>query len=416
MPVEIGGWGTWKYAGLLMIVVATGGCARQSPASYSLRKETQELPTKQRAEAADYLERLYGTYRFPRLRTANLAPSSSETEGPVAASSLQLKDQVEPARLEHGREIYTQQCFGCHGVTGAGDGPAAQYLDPPPRDYRKGVFKFTSTPRGRKPRHEDLVRIVRKGAKGTSMPAFPWMAHDDLEDLIAYVKSLSSRGQMELALIQESEDNLSVEDDPETPEDEIDSYDPERVAELANGIDADWTEAASLVVLPQTPMVPYNEQTIELGARAFVKESCYKCHGIDGRGNRQFNVGKDEWGRTAYAANIAAGMLHGGRRPIDIYRRIYTGINGTPMPGFGSTLEAQGKLDTIWHLTHFVTSIVEGRELPAELLKELAAESEAAARRELEGQQTPPEEPTSEPSESTSPSTTESESNTPSPE
>jgi mono/diheme cytochrome c family protein len=163
------------------------------------------------------------------------------------------------------------------------------------------------------------------------------------------------------------------------------------VVELADGIAADWAEAGSLVIRPQTPMIPYNDESIELGARAFVKESCYKCHGIDGRGNRQNNVGKDEWGRTAFAANIAAGTLHGGRRPVDIYRRIYSGINGTPMPGFASAFESQGKLDTIWHLTHFVTSIVEGRELPAELLQELADETEAAIKRELEQQQTPPE-------------------------
>jgi mono/diheme cytochrome c family protein len=136
-------------------------------------------------------------------------------------------------------------------------------------------------------------------------------------------------------------------------------------------------------------MVPYNDETIELGARAFVKESCYKCHGLDGRGNRTLNVGKDEWGRVAYAANIAAGTLHGGRRPIDIYRRIHSGINGTPMPGFASAFKSQGKPDTAWHLTHFITSIVEGRELPAALLKKLAEEAEAAAQRELEQQQQP---------------------------
>ena len=55
---------------------------------------------------------------------------------------------------------------GCHGVTGDGQGPAAQYLNPPPRDYRLGQFKFTSTPRGSKPRREDLARIIRRGAKG----------------------------------------------------------------------------------------------------------------------------------------------------------------------------------------------------------------------------------------------------------
>jgi mono/diheme cytochrome c family protein len=385
------------------------GCSRGEVAVYSLRNETHELPSKQRDEVAESLERRYGTYRFPRLRISAADSSTASPEGSAEEPKTELQDQVPPARLEHGRDVYTQQCLACHGVTGAGDGPAAEYLDPPPRDYRKGVFKFTSTPRGRKPRQEDLVRIIRHGAKGTSMPAFPWMAHEDLEAVIDYVKSLSSRGQLELALVQESEDNLVVEDDPETPEDEVDSYDPERVAELADGIAADWAEAASLVVRPQTPMVPYNDETIELGARAFVKESCYKCHGIDGRGNRTLNVGKDEWGNVAYAANIAAGTLHGGRRPIDIYRRIYSGINGTPMPGFASAFESQGKPDTAWHLTHFITSIVEGRELPASLLKELAEETEAAAKRDLEQPQpeeTPPE-PADSPDSDTSAKSTE---------
>jgi mono/diheme cytochrome c family protein len=371
--------GSSKIVGLTGLMLLFAGCSRSEPAIYVLRPEALALPAKQQAEVSDYLERLYGTYRFPRLRSAQIASAGSGEATDQALPALNLKDQVEPARLEHGREVYTQQCAGCHGTTGAGDGPAAAYLDPPPRDYRKGVFKFISTPRGNKPRREDLVRIIRHGAKGTSMPSFPWMAHDDLEDVIDYVKSLSMRGQLELALIQESEDNLE----------ENDSYDPERVAELTESIGSDWNQAASLAILPQTPMVPYTDEAIELGARAFVQESCYKCHGIDGRGNRQFNVGKDEWGRTAYAANIAAGTLHGGRRPVDIYRRIYSGINGTPMPGFGSALASQNKLDTIWHLTHFVTSIVEGRELPAELLKQLAEETEAAAKRELETQNQP---------------------------
>lgn len=375
---------------LLFLAMLAAGCSRGEVAAYSLRDEARELPPKQRDEVAEYLERRYGTYRFPRLRIT--AADASTPEGSDEEPQSELKDQVPPARLEHGRDVYAQQCLGCHGVTGAGDGPAAEYLDPPPRDYRKGLFKFTSTPRGRKPRQEDLQRIIRHGAKGTSMPAFPWMEHEDVEAVIDYVKSLSSRGELELELIRESEDSLVTEDDPETPEDDVESYDPERVAELADGIAAEWAEAASLVVLPQTPMVPYNDETIELGARAFVKESCYKCHGIDGRGNRTADVGKDEWGNVAYAANLAAGTLHGGRRPIDIYRRIYSGINGTPMPGFASAFESQGNLDTTWHLTHFITSIVEGRELPEELLKELAEEAEAAAKREVEQQQASPEE------------------------
>ena len=48
-------------------------------------------------------------------------------------------------------------------------------------------------------------------------------------------------------------------------------------------------------------------------------------------------------------------MLHGGRRPIDVYRRISSGINGTPMPGFNTAL----KDEQIWQLVHFILSLVE---------------------------------------------------------
>ena len=36
----------------------------------------------------------------------------------------------------------------CHGSSGAGDGPTAAFLYPRPRDYRRGLFKFTSTAQG----------------------------------------------------------------------------------------------------------------------------------------------------------------------------------------------------------------------------------------------------------------------------
>ena len=45
-----------------------------------------------------------------------------------------------------GYALYRMHCLHCHGVSGAGDGPTAPFLYPRPRDYRKGLFKFTSTP------------------------------------------------------------------------------------------------------------------------------------------------------------------------------------------------------------------------------------------------------------------------------
>ena len=115
-------------------------------------------------------------------------------------------------------------------------------------------------------------------------------------------------------------------------------------------------------------------------ARRFLTLGCSKCHGDNAKGqiewlNPEFlaelaatpeesriQINYDAWGQPAPAADITARMLHGGRRPIDIYRRIYTGINGTPMPAFGEIPP-----DTIWHLVHYVMSIVEGGDPTANI-------------------------------------------------
>ena len=49
-------------------------------------------------------------------------------------------------------------------------------------------------------------------------------------------------------------------------------------------------------------------------------------------------------------------MLRGGFRPIDIYRRGFAGINGTPMPSFSLLLN-----DTLWHLVNYVEYLSDTR-------------------------------------------------------
>jgi hypothetical protein len=61
------------------------------------------------------------------------------------------------------RGLYREHCAHCHGITGDGNGPTASFLNPYPRDYRAGLFKFKSTPSGFRPLHDDLKRIVVEG-------------------------------------------------------------------------------------------------------------------------------------------------------------------------------------------------------------------------------------------------------------
>ena len=53
-----------------------------------------------------------------------------------------------------------------------GRGPTAAFLNPYPRDFRMGTFKFKSTPIGMKPTDDDLRRILLNGVAGTAMPSF----------------------------------------------------------------------------------------------------------------------------------------------------------------------------------------------------------------------------------------------------
>lgn len=255
--------------------------------------------------------------------------------------------EADRTQLLRGAEVYAYRCQPCHGVDGNGLGPVADYLNPKPRDYTKGIFKFTSTPYGSKPRRSDLLQTLRRGVTGTSMPSFDDLSPDDLEAVVDYVILLSQRGELEreLALLAQDEEEL----------------DPEFVQESVDVIQNKWTDASSQLVMPITLMPPMTPETIAKGQELYVQQVCNKCHGLDGRGGLAGNIeiGKDSWGHETAAADLTSGMYRGGGRPIDIYRRIYSGINGTPMPGFAQAFSEEP--DNVWYLVHFVRDMGERR-------------------------------------------------------
>jgi len=349
-----------------VLLVALGslslGCSRVADVAYTLRTDAEklDLPEKHEAQIAEYLAMFHGTPSNPRmaLPDPDAEPAAAASDG-VAPIARVDKPGYDRLTLQLGHQVYTKQWAGCHGTTGDGKGPAGAFLNPPPRDYRNGVFKFTSTPRGSKPRREDLRRILKYGAKGTSMPAFRFLPDEEAEAVLDYVQVLAARGQLEIDLIREATDEL----------DEGDDFDPETVAEYVQGISDSWDRAEGELIRPLTVDPPRTADTIHQGAVAFAEFSCVKCHGPNARGSKSADVGQDIWGRTAYPANLAMGMLHGGRRPVDIYRRIYSGINGTPMPSskdpntaIGETPEQRS--DRIWHLVHFITAVIDNNGVP----------------------------------------------------
>jgi mono/diheme cytochrome c family protein len=355
---------TWIQPLGFLVVTAAGwaGCARPVEPVPAVSSAVAELSAGHQRQIATAMQRLFGSTLRPRL----LVPAE---DGSQEDGELRLVDALDPDRLRQGAAAFKRRCAGCHGEAGDGNGVAAAYLQPRPRDYRPGVFKFTSTPYGAKPTRTDLERIVVYGAKGTSMPAFRWLPDEELQALIDFVMVLSYRGEVERSIAQIASFDYE-------PEDEI-AW--QEFTDAVRQVHERWQSAERQVVMPASVQPPYSDETIVAGRRAFLTHGCSKCHGEDGRGQTEWlsseflarqqslpeeeriQINYDTWGNVAPAADLTAGMLHGGRRSIDIYRRIYTGINGTPMPAFGQALAAEP--DTIWHLTHYILSVVERRQV-----------------------------------------------------
>lgn len=310
-------------------------------------------------------------------------------------------------QLQMGRTVYMKNCNHCHGVAGDGEGPTARFLNPRPRDYRLGLFKFTSTLPSEKIARDDLHRIVQYGIPGTYMPSFLLLGDKETTAVIEYVRWLAMRGEFEKRVDDELSDYTltGIDDDykkaqtayaaarkngeqPEKPEsrgaltkkrtEEFKTYladeFPGAVDNTANFIADGWTRAEdpASVITPSVARVADDAASRERGRLMYLsdKTKCYTCHGVTGRGNGGATEDfwkkpgsndtypkrglHDVWGNLLAPRDLTRGQYRGGRRPVDLFRRLYAGIKGTPMPAFGGTVL---KDHEIWDLVNYVMSI-----------------------------------------------------------
>lgn len=214
-----------------------------------------------------------------------------------------------------GKAIYDRWCAECHGYDGAGDGSAADHMLPPPRDFTAGIYQIRTTTSGALPRDEDLVRMIEEGMPGTAMPG--WRAKfngSQIRDLVEYIKSFAPAFEVE-----------------ETPPPLEFGSPPGRDAEaLAEGRDF------------------------------YERIECWKCHGQAGRGDGpSAPTLQDDWDDPIRAADLTENWnFNGGGRVEDIYRRLRTGMDGTPMPSFSDLIDAGFMTDEqLWHLAQYVRSL-----------------------------------------------------------
>lgn len=68
--------------------------------------------------------------------------------------------------VDKGKAIYNGAgaCFSCHGPEGKGDGAAAAALNPKPRSFIEGVYKYDTDGDGKTGTEADIFNIVTSGA------------------------------------------------------------------------------------------------------------------------------------------------------------------------------------------------------------------------------------------------------------
>ena len=346
---------------------------------------------------ATVLDALYGTPDVPRL---------PQLPDPDALDFLELSKLVraagptgrdDPQGGERG--LYRKHCIHCHGVNGDGAGPTAQYLNPYPRDYRMGLFKFKSTVGpNTPPTHEDLKRVLVEGIPGTAMPSFKVLDDGEIEALVHYVKYLALRGQTERQLVQLAlgVDGLFL--NPRTP-------DPERMGELLETVSviAGTWQAVRASEVPPPPANWEDAASLARGRELFMGKTaiCYQCHGQSALGDANRDI-FDDWTkdfmgpkgvnvasygplrastwnedpkktllakfydrgalkvRPLKPRNLRRGVYRGGRRPVDLFRRVRNGILGY-MPAakkVDSADDFTGLVDDdVWHVVAYVRSL-----------------------------------------------------------
>ncbi len=94
--------------------------------------------------------------------------------------------------IKHGKEIYSQQCAQCHGVSGQGDGPSGGELDPKPANFLDAKNDLISP--------FQYFNAVRLGVPGTAMAAFESISEKETWDLAFYLSSIRHTEKVNTAI------------------------------------------------------------------------------------------------------------------------------------------------------------------------------------------------------------------------
>lgn len=257
---------------------------------------------------------------------------------------------VASSLVEEGKLTYERYCIGCHGVTGDGNGDAAGYLHPRPRNFVTAQFKFSSTRSGQLPTDEDLRRTLRRGLRGSAMPSFGLLPARQIDGLVAYIKTFSPLWQE-----REPASAIPLVDDPyRINPDKSEAV--QRGEAVYHGFSTCWTCHPAYV-----PEAQINKFFVQFGSSA---RDSFRPH-LD-----QPVAKPNEEGQLVYPPDFLRDFVRAGSDIEDLYRSISAGITGTAMPTWVDSIELPpdkpgekpivSRAD-LWAMAYYVQSLIARR-------------------------------------------------------
>jgi len=239
--------------------------------------------------------------------------------------------------LRRGREQYSMYCAGCHGEKGDGEGPAARFLAPKPRDFRKGRVKFAAVPANTLPRDEDLLNTINHGLHGTSMPTWNLIGGEDKQAIVAYIKTFSDVWQTEAVGVP-----VPIKPDPWRKKPEKGIAEGERVYHGVAGCSSCHPAYVTRAVIAE------DMKSFEIPLTGF-REDLYQ------------SVEKEsDWGAPIKPPDFLNDRTKIADTKEELVRVIAAGVGGTAMPSWGDALTDK----QLWGLAYYVESLILKRDTP----------------------------------------------------
>ena len=204
---------------------------------------------------------------------------------------LNMIDLPDPAQT---KALFERNCMSCHGSGGEGDGVAAEFLIPRPRNFVASPYRFAAEWSDEAHIVADLERTIRTGVPRSAMPAFGGvLSESQVAGLAKYV---------------------------------FDLRDTDTV-----------TTSSEQVEVGARP--PLTVELVNRGKELFTNLACTTCHGETGAGDGILALNLVDFQQNPVRpADFTTGLFKSGQRSEDLVRSILKGVPGTPMVAYEGIL------------------------------------------------------------------------------